>query len=144
MADIFDDGTFLEVDGQHIDEVDATQIIREHEDVTGNEVLSESGLTISDETCFLYGDVDFAFAICWAFPIEEGVYLIGYQLLTDGAVDDGACHGENHSGICLRGPRTFQPSLELGDGGGGYLREEDVTIEECGEFSQGTIEHGGV
>ena len=107
-------------------------------------MLSESGLAIPDESCFLYGDVDFTFTICRTFPIEEWVYLIGNELLTDGTVDDGASHGENHSGISLRGPRAFQPSLELGDGGGGYLREEDVTIEECGEFGQGAIEHGGV
>jgi hypothetical protein len=98
-------------------------------------MLAEVRLTVSYGTEFFYGDIYLSLLFLRALPIEERVYLVGDELLTDSTVNNGACHGEEHIGVCLRSARAFQVTLKFGYGGSVYLGEEDIAVIEGLEFA---------
>ena len=98
-------------------------------------MLAEMRLAVSYGAEFFYGDIYLPLLFLRALPIEERVYLIGDELLTDSAVNNGARHGEEHIGVCLRSARASKIALKFGYSGSVYLGEKDIAVIEGLEFA---------
>ena len=48
MPDVFEDGDTSKVDGEKVDEVDTAEVVREHKEVAGYELLPKTWLAVSD------------------------------------------------------------------------------------------------
>lgn len=132
-----------EVVGHEVDEVDASQVVGEHEEVAGLLLSLVWCLIVSDESHVRDGDVKLTRFRLHGCVVGEGMGVVSDDAFLDGFIDDGLDHGDIDGLGGYGSLLASEPTGVVSDGLWCYLREEDVTACEGEEFLQLVFSHGG-
>lgn len=89
LPDVFYGGTPLEINLHQVYEIDASQVVGEHEEVASHTEGFFSHVSVTDEPDIFHADVQFVHAAFRFLVIFEWMGVIRYLLIPYGSVDDG-------------------------------------------------------